>query len=226
LFFEKIKNINRQKEHDMKNSKLNNCYLYVLNTMADWEIAHITAELNSGRFLKNGKVNIRKVSKSLDPVTSMGGMSINVHLKLSEVEFSEGDLLILPGADTWMEEEHHSVIEMVGNLLDRGVIVAAICGATVVLANAGILNNRKHTSNGKGFLEMMCPEYKGSDNYIDCPAVCDSNLITASGMAPLEFTYEILKRTEVMKEETATAWYKLYSTKESKYFFELMESMK
>jgi len=84
----------------MKNSKLNNCYLYVLNTMADWEIAHITAELNSGRFLKNGKVTIRKVSKSLNPVTSMGGMSINVDLKLSEVEFSEGDLLILPGADT------------------------------------------------------------------------------------------------------------------------------
>jgi hypothetical protein len=51
----------------MKNSKLNNCYLYVLNTMADWEIAHITAELNSGRFLKRGKVTIQKVYKSLNP---------------------------------------------------------------------------------------------------------------------------------------------------------------
>ncbi len=210
----------------MKNSKLNNCYLYVLNTMADWEIAHITAELNSGRFLKIGKVAIHKVSKSLNPVTSMGGMSINVDLKLSDVEFSEGDLLILPGADTWTEEEHINVIEMAGNLIDRGVIVAAICGATVALANAGILNSRKHTSNGKGFLEMVCPDYKGSDNYIDCPAVCDGNLITASGMAPLEFAYEILKRAEVMKEETVTAWYMLYSTKESRYFFELMESMK
>ena len=210
----------------MKNSKLNNCYLYVLNTMADWEIAHITAELNSGRFLKNGKVTIQKVSKSLTPVTSMGGMSIHVDVKLSEVEFSEGDLLILPGADTWMEEEHKSVIEMVGNLIDRGVLVAAICGATVALANAAILNGRKHTSNGKGFLEMMCPEYKASDNYEDCLAVCDGNLITASGLAPLEFAYEILKRIDVMKEETLTAWYKLYSMKESKYFFALMESMK
>lgn len=201
-------------------------YIYILNTMADWEIAHITAELNSGRFLKNGKVTIQKVSKSLNPVTSMGGMSINVDLKLSEVEFAEGDLLILPGADTWMKEEHNSVIEMVGNLIDRGVIVAAICGATVALANARILNSRKHTSNGNGFLEMMCPKYKGSNHYIDLPAVCDSNLITASGMAPLEFTYEIMKRTEVMHEETVTAWYKLYSTKKSRYFNELMESMK
>ena len=210
----------------MKNSKLNNCYLYVLNTMADWEIAYITAELNTGRFLKNGKVPIQKVSKSLNPVTSMGGMSINVDLKLSEVEFSEGDLLILPGADTWMEEEHKSVIKIAGNVIDRGVTVAAICGATVALANAGILNSRKHTSNGKGFLEMMCPDYKGTDKYIDCPAVCDSNLITASGLAPLEFTYEIMKRAGVMKEETLTAWYKLYSTRESRYFYELMESLK
>lgn len=73
---------------------------------------------------------------------------------------------------------------------------------------------------------MMCPEYKGSDHYINCPAVCDSNLITASGLAPLEFTYEIMKRAEVMKEETVTAWYKLYTTKEPRYFYELMESMK
>ncbi len=210
----------------MKKSMLNNCYLYVLNTMADWEIAHITAELNSGRFLRNGKVTIQKVSKSLDPVTSMGGMIIDVDLKLSEVEFSEGDLLILPGADTWMEEEHNSVIEIVETLIDRGVLVAAICGATVALANAGILNSRKHTSNGKGFLEMMCPEYKGSEYYVDCPAVCDSYLITASGLAPLEFTYEVLKRAELMREETVTAWYKLYSTKEPRYFYELMESMK
>ncbi|HEY6953482.1 MAG TPA: type 1 glutamine amidotransferase family protein [Bacteroidota bacterium] len=210
----------------MKNSQLNNCYLYVLNTMADWEIAHITAELNSGRFLKNGKATIRKVSKSLHPVTSMGGMSVSVDVKLSDVEFSEGDMLILPGADTWMEEEHHRVIEMVENLIDRGVVVAAICGATVALANAGILNRRKHTSNGKGFLEMMCPEYKGSANYIDSPAVCDGNLITASGLAPLEFTYEIMKRAGVMKEETVTAWYKLYSTRESRYMYELMESTK
>ncbi|MDQ1265488.1 MAG: Glutamine amidotransferase [Bacteroidota bacterium] len=210
----------------MKYSKLNNCYLYVLNTMADWEIAHITTELNSGRFLKNGKVTIQKVSKSLNPVTSMGGMSINIDLKLSEVQFSEGDLLILPGADTWMEVDHNSAIEIVGNLIDRGVIVAAICGATVALANAGILNSRKHTSNGKGFLEMVSPEYKGSDNYVDCPALCDGNLITASGLAPLEFTYEIIKRADVTKEETATAWYKLYSTRESRYFYELMESIK
>jgi len=26
-------------------------YLYILNTLADWEIGYLTAELNSGRYL-------------------------------------------------------------------------------------------------------------------------------------------------------------------------------
>ena len=204
----------------------NNCYLYVLDTMADWEIGHITAELNSGRFLKDGKVKITKVSNISNTITSMGGMEIKVDLKLSDVKFEKGDLLILPGADTWMEEEHSQVIGMVEGLLEKGVIVAAVCGATIALAYAGILDHYKHTSNGKGFLEMVCTTYKGSTNYIDTPSVCDGNLITASGMAPLEFTYEILKRIGVMKESTLTAWYKLYSFRDPQYFFELMESMK
>ncbi len=72
-----------------------NVYLYVLNTMADWEIANISAELYSGRFLKKGRVNIQKIAQTLTPVTSMGGMSITADLNPSEVTFSEGDLLIL-----------------------------------------------------------------------------------------------------------------------------------
>ena len=204
----------------------NNCYLYVLDTMADWEIGHITAELNSGRFLKDGKVKITKVSNISNTITSMGGMEIKVDLKLSDVKFEKGDLLILPGADTWMEEGHSQVIGMVEGLLEKGVIVAAVCGATIALAYAGILDHYKHTSNGKGFLEMVCPTYKGSANYIDTSSVCDGNLITASGMAPLEFTHEILKRIGVMKESTLAAWYKLYSFRDPQYFFELMESMK
>lgn len=29
-------------------------YLYVFDTMADWEIGYLTAELNSGRYYKRG----------------------------------------------------------------------------------------------------------------------------------------------------------------------------
>lgn len=39
-------------------------YVYVMNTMADWETAHVMAELNSGRFFKKDaeKVQLETVS--------------------------------------------------------------------------------------------------------------------------------------------------------------------
>ncbi len=203
-------------------------YLYILNTLADWEIGFITAELNTGRYFDKTKSPLYpiKIGNSTDTITTMGGIVITPDESIDNVEFQKGDLLILPGGETWMNEENGKVMELVPGLLEKGVIVAAICGATVALANAGILNDRKHTSNDKRFLKMVCPQYAGEDNYVDQPAVTDDNLITATGLAPLEFAYEILRRIDVMKPSTLEAWFKLFKTRSADYFFELMESLK
>ncbi len=212
-------------ENTMNRSKLNNCYLYVLDTLADWEIAYLTAELHSGRYLDGGRVAICKLSADQDSVTSMGGMRIFADRKLSQTEFVQSDLLILPGADTWMESRHKPLLGMVEDLIGRGVTVAAICGATVALAEQGVLDKRRHTSNDKGFLENFCPNYKGSANYLDQPAVSDGNLITASGLAALDFCYQVLEKTQVMTQKTLEAWYGLYTTREARYFHQLSESV-
>ena len=78
-------------------------------------------------------------------------------------------MLILPGSDSWSEADNFQILEIAGRFLEAGGLVAAICGATVALANMGLLDDKKHTSNGAGFLNMFCPEYKGTDNYIDKP---------------------------------------------------------
>ncbi|MHA2005183.1 MAG: hypothetical protein ACW960_13935, partial [Candidatus Thorarchaeota archaeon] len=36
-------------------------YLYILNTLADWEIAYITSELNSGRYFDKTKPPIELI---------------------------------------------------------------------------------------------------------------------------------------------------------------------
>jgi hypothetical protein len=39
----------------MEDMQMNNTvYLYVFDTMSDWEIGYLTAELNSGRYYKKG----------------------------------------------------------------------------------------------------------------------------------------------------------------------------
>jgi putative intracellular protease/amidase len=205
-----------------------NAYLYVLNTLADWEIAYITAELNSGRYLDKTKppIQLIKIGNTLEPIKTMGGIIITPDESVDNIIFNEGDLLILPGADTWLEKSNNKILDIVSDLINKKVIIAAICGATIALANKGLLDNRKHTSNDKEVLKMFCPGYNGEEFYINKPAVTDGNLITATGLAPLEFAYEIFKTTGVMKPETLEAWYQLYITKEAKYFFILMESLK
>ncbi|PKL35616.1 MAG: glutamine amidotransferase [Spirochaetae bacterium HGW-Spirochaetae-1] len=204
-----------------------NCYLYVLNTLADWEIGFITAELKSRRFIpENTKIELLMVGNTLQSITTMGGISISPEISVEDIEFKEGDILVLPGADTWLEEENKKILDMVPDLLQKKVIIAAICGATAALAQRGLLNNRKHTSNDKEYLKMFCPAYEGILSYIDAPVAVDENLITATGLAPLEFAYELFKKSKAMRDETLEAWYQLYRTKEAKYFFNLMESLK
>ncbi len=199
-------------------------FLYVLNTLSDWEIGYITAELNSGRFFKT-PVDLIKIGNTIQPVKTMGGITITPNESINNIELNKGDILILPGADTWFEDSNKKIIQLIPDLLNQSVVVAAICGATVALAKNGILNTRKHTSNDKEFLKMSCPEYSGEALYLNQPAVTDGNLITATGLAPLEFSYEVFKKTDI-NPETLEDWYLLNKTRDVKYFYALMDSLK
>jgi putative intracellular protease/amidase len=96
------------------------------------------------------------------------------------------------------------------------VPVAAICGATAGLARLGLLDDRAHTSNAAGYLKGT--GYAGAANYQDAPAVRAPGLITAGGMAPLEFAREIFAELELFDPEVLEAWYQLYKTGKSEYF--------
>lgn len=202
-------------------------YLYVLDTMADWEIGYLTAELNSGRYFKKGLApsKIVTVSNEKTLVTTKGGLRILPDRKLDECDMKNADALILPGGDTWQDAIHEPVIKMAERCLKEGIVLAAICGATIGLAENRLLDSRQHTSNDLEYLKMVCPGYGGEKYYRNEPAVTDENMITASGSASLEFACHVLKALDVFTPETLEAWYNLNKTNEPNYFFELMNSI-
>ncbi len=116
-------------------------------------------------------------------------------------------------------------MERVGQALKFGTIVGAICGATEALANRGYLDTRKHTTNNLEYTKMVCPNYKGEKFYELRSAVSDANLVTASGIAPLEFAMEVLKKLDVFAPDTLHSWYNLNKTHKPEYFFQLMNSI-
>ena len=202
-------------------------YLYVLDTMADWESGFLIAELNTGRaFRKDAeKYTVKTVGLTKEPIVTMGGMHIIPDISIDELTTDNTGVLILPGGDTWLESIHDPLISKVKDFLDAGILVAAICGATMGLAKAGLLDKRTHTSNDLEFLKSVCPNYAGETFYRNEPAVTGENVITATGIAPLEFAREVLRELDVLSAETLEAWYNLYVTHEKKYFYALMESL-
>lgn len=202
-------------------------YLYAFNTMSDWEYGYLIAELNSGRYFKKDLAPLKVITVGVNKemVTTMGGLSIKPDISLEECTFESKDLLILPGGTTWSEAIHEPIVKRIGQSLKLGTIVAAICGATEGLANMGYLDHRKHTSNNLEYTKMVCPNYKGEKFYELESAVSDTNLITASGIAPLEFAMEVLKKIDVFAPDTLHSWYNLNKTHKPEYFFQLMNSI-
>ncbi|ENQ3105126.1 glutamine amidotransferase [Bacillus cereus] len=202
-------------------------YLYVFHTMSDWEYGYLIAELNSGRYFKKdlAPLKVVTVGTTKEIITTMGGLNIKPDISLDECTLESKDLIILPGGTTWGEDIHQPILKKIGEALKLGTIVAAICGATEGLANIGYLNSRKHTSNNLEYIKMVCPNYKGEKFYEMGPAVSDVNLVTASGIAPLEFAVEVLKVLDVFAPDTLRSWYNLHKTHKPEYFFQLMNSI-
>lgn len=202
-------------------------YIYVLDTLADWELGHVISELNSGRFFKKDAqpVLLKTVSCSEAPVHTMGGLTIVPDCLIGDIVVNETSVLLLPGADTWNDLKHGAIIEKAGEFLSFGATVCAICGATAALAGFGLLDQRPHTSNGPGFLEMASPGYKGQSFYADKPCVADNNLITAGSTASLLWAKQIIEHLGVFEASTLEAWYAYFSTGKPEHFFALMQAL-
>lgn len=202
-------------------------YIYVLDTLADWELGYVTAELNSGRFFRKDapEVSVKTVAISKEPVKTMGGLTIVPDCTIDDVVVNEKSVLLLPGANTWDDPKHRAIIKKTNELLSAGAMVCAICGATAALANAGLLDQHPHTSNGAGYLEMVSPDYKGQKFFVDAPSVADHDLITASSTGALLWAKQIIERLDVFKHNTLEAWYAYFSTGETQHFFALMQTL-
>ncbi|MGL5690853.1 MAG: DJ-1/PfpI family protein, partial [Bacteroidales bacterium] len=152
---------------------IKNCYIYLFEGFSDWEIAYVTPELN-----KSEKCQLLYVSKDSHTVCSMGGLKVTTDLLLSEVDFANIDLFILPGGTMWENNMDHEVASFILNLNENNKPIAAICGATAALAKLGALDHVRHTSNALEYLKWSVPAYSAEAYYKNQPAVADQNIIT------------------------------------------------
>jgi putative intracellular protease/amidase len=189
--------------------------LYATDTMADWEYSYLTPGLAMAAAHQPDRFRLRVLADGQREVTTAGQLRLRTDGDLDQVAVNDVALLVLPGADTW-GEGHERVLALARTLLEQDRPVAAICGATLGLARAGLLDERRHTSNARDFLTPS--GYRGADHYVDQRVVDDQGLITAPGTAPVDFTAAIFRRLELFPPAVTDAWYGLYTTGERRYF--------
>lgn len=91
----------------------------------------------------------------------------------------------LPGATNLQKNSH--VINIVKKLHDKGKLLAAICAGPIVLAEAGVIEDKNFTCY-PGFHKEI-----GVGHYVDENTVRDKNVITGKGPAfAVDFALEIV----------------------------------
>jgi putative intracellular protease/amidase len=181
-------------------------YLLVVDGFADWEPAHALTELR-----RSGERSVVVVGFDARPVTSMGGLRVVPDITLRDIRPSEVEIFIVPGGDFWEATYPESELNRVlTDLVAADVPVAAICGGTLAVARAGLLNDRRHTSNMPGYIEEHVPQYSGVALYEAGPAVSDRGMITASGLAPVEFAREIFRQLKIFTAADEELWFEMF----------------
>lgn len=182
--------------------------LLVFDGFADWEPAFAVAELR-----RSGGYEVQTVGFTASPVRSMGGLPVQPDRVLGEITPERVRLFLLPGGDMWENPLAYPQAELnawLHTLEAAAIPIAAICGATLAVARAGLLDNRRHTSNGEAYLREMIPGYTPGERYQEALAVRDRGVITASGVGPTEFAREIFDELGVFSESDRAVWYRLF----------------
>jgi putative intracellular protease/amidase len=182
-------------------------YVLVFDGFADWEPAHVLAELR-----REARRAIVVVGFDANPITSMGGLRVLPDRALTQVEVHNIGLLILPGGDMWEQGSYPQTLleNLLSELVARSIPIAAICGATLALARAGLLNDRRHTSTVPGDLKAAAPRYSGAAHYVPDLAVTDRGIITASGLGSVDFAREVFAALRVFGEADEALWFDMY----------------
>lgn len=184
---------------------MKNIAVFLFDGFSDWEISYLTPEIN-----KSQQHNLIYCSENGTQVTSMGGLQVLPGYALSDVKPGEIDLLVLPGGTAWENSKNSEISPWVRKFYEEGKSLAAICAATIFLAQEGYLTKVKHTSNCFDYLKSMVPDYGGDKFYEQAWAVSDQNIITANGIASVEFAREVFRLIGLFTDDRLEKWFQLF----------------
>lgn len=163
---------------------------------ADWEYALIGG--TGGPFYG---LDVQYFTPEPGEIRSQGGLAAFVSRDLVALSAWQPDALIIVGGVIWESENAPDINALLKAQNARGCVIAGICGGTLALARAGLLDEVEHTSNDASFLGRNAENYGGSGRYRQsAAAITDGRVITAPGTAPVSFTAAVFESVGLDRE--------------------------
>lgn len=101
----------------------------------------------------------------------------------------------------WERSDAPDIRNFLRTSRSSGATIAGICGGTLALARAGLLDTVPHTSNSADFLQQNAVDYEASTLYRNSPvAVVADRITTAPGPAPISFTCAVFESAGLSSE--------------------------
>ena len=162
---------------------------------ADWEYAFI-----AGTASPFYGIDVRFFAPATGKFRSQGGLTVTVDNSLQQCLEWKPDVVVVIGGVVWESAEAPDIRDFLHASRSSGATVAGICGGTLALARAGLLDTIPHTSNSADFLQNAV-SYKGGMLYrSSSTAVMADRIITAPGAAPVSFTCAVFEGAGLSSE--------------------------
>ena len=162
---------------------------------ADWEYAFI-----AGTASPFYGIDARFFAPPPGQFFSQGGVAVTVDSCLQQCLDWKPDVVVIIGAMVWESADAPDIRDFLHDSRSSGATIAGICGGTLALARAGLLDTVPHTSNSADFLQNAV-SYEGFTLYrSNSIAVMADRIITAPGTAPVSFTCAVFEGAGLSSE--------------------------
>lgn len=162
------------------------CFIY--EEMAEFEVTFAFHRLKTV-----GKREIIPIGYEAKPLVSQSGFTYMPAATVKEaMEFEDVEALIIPGGPIC--EQKAELTELIQQLYKENKLIAAICNGPQFLGRAGILDHHRYTTSCS---EDSIKKSGVADpfprcNFVRNRVVRDRNIITATGRAFIDFSFEVL----------------------------------